>query len=96
MTPKNSSQGTAISAALIRTSPDAYHATLGGDVPTPFIHRCTLLGIAITEAASLDHHVIESIVIFVLRVPASSTQQSVTEREETSEVHTEISQRDQI
>lgn len=50
----------------------------------------------ITETAASDHHVVKSIVIFVLRVPASSAQQSVAQSEETSEVDTDICHSDQI
>lgn len=83
-------------AGLIWPGPGAYHASLGEDVPPSSIHRCTPAGVSITEAASSDHHVIQSVVIFVLRVPASSTQQRVTECEQTSEVHPNVGQSDQI
>lgn len=49
---------------------------------------------SITETAASDHHVVKSVVIFVLSVPASSTEQSVPQREETSEVNPNICQSD--
>ncbi len=50
----------------------------------------------VTEATASDHHVIKSVVIFILRVPASSAQESVSQSEETSKVDTNICQGDQI
>lgn len=66
------------------------------DLALPPVYWHTTLGVSITEAASLDHHVIQSIVIFVHRVPATPTQQSVAKCKESSKVHTKISQRDLI
>lgn len=51
---------------------------------------------SVTEAAASDHHVVKGVVILVLRVPAFSTQQSVAQREETSEVNADVCQGDQI
>lgn len=54
-------------------------------------------GVSVTEAAASDHHLVQSVVVFVLRVSFTfSTQQCVSEREEMSEVHPEVSHRDQL
>lgn len=50
----------------------------------------------VAEAAASHHHVVKSVVIFVLRVPASSPQQRVAQSEEAGEVHADICHRDQI
>lgn len=51
---------------------------------------------AVTEAAASDHHVVKSVEIFVLRVPAFPTQQGVAKREETGEVHPDVGHGDQL
>lgn len=73
-----------------------YHARLGENVPPPSVHRCALAGMSVTETAASNHHVVKSIIIFVLRVPASPAQQSVAQSEEASEVDTNVCQGDQI
>jgi len=73
-----------------------YHAGLGEDVPPPSVHGRAAGGVSVAGAAPPDHHGVQGVVILVLRVPASSTQQNVAQREQTSEVHTDISQGDQI
>lgn len=73
-----------------------YHASLGEDIPPSSVHRCALAGVSVTETAASDHHVVKRVVIFVLGVSAFSPQQSVAQREETSEVDTNICQGEQI
>lgn len=51
---------------------------------------------SVTETAASDHHVVKSVIIFVLSVPASPAQQSVTQSEEASEVNANVCQGDQI
>lgn len=88
---------TVLSGRIVLTDTSTVnHASLAEDIPPSSVHRCTLAGVSVTEAATSDHHVVKSVVIFVLRVPAFSTQQSVAQREETSEVNTNICQGDQI
>ena len=73
-----------------------YHARLGEDVAASSIQRHTLAGVAVTEAAASDHHVVKSVVIFVLRAPASSTKQGVSQREQTGEVDPDVGHGDQL
>lgn len=71
-----------------------YHGGVCEDVSSSSVHRRAPAGMSVTEAVASDHHVVKSVVIFVLRVSASSTQQSVAQREETSEVNPDICHRD--
>lgn len=69
-----------------------YHSLVG----VSSINRYTAMGVAITEAASLHHHVVQSVVVFVLGITTSTAQQCVTEGEQVSEVHTDVGQCDQV
>ncbi|PWA24694.1 hypothetical protein CCH79_00010184 [Gambusia affinis] len=71
---------------------DEEKASLSEDVPTSSVHRDAAAGVSVTEAASLNHHAVKRVVIFLLRISASASQQRVTKREETSEVHTDVRQ----
>lgn len=74
---------------------DVYHAGLGEDVAPSSVRRHTLAGVAVAETAATDHHVVESIVVLVLRVPALP-QQCVAKREETGEVDPDIGHGDEL
>ena len=74
----------------------SYHAGLGEGVPPSPVHRRALVGVSVAETAASDHHVVKSVVIFVLGVSAFPPQQSVAQREETSEVDANVCQREQI
>lgn len=76
--------------------PMPYHVWLGEDIPPSSVQRHALTGMPVTEAASLNHHVVKWVVILVLGVPASSGQQGITKCEETGEVHPDICHGDQI
>lgn len=72
-----------------------HHSGLTEGVAPALVHRRALAGVAVTEAAAPDHHVVQRVVIFVLRVPALP-QQSVAQSEETREVDADVGDRDQI
>lgn len=73
-----------------------YHASLGEDVAPPAVHWGALAGVSIAETAASHHHVVESVVIFILRVPALPAQQGVAKSEEATEVHADVCHQDQI
>lgn len=72
-----------------------YHSSLAEDIPASLVHRCALPCVSVAETAASDHHVIQSVIIFVLRISTFS-QQGVAQSEETCEVNTNIRHGDQI
>lgn len=75
---------------------DSYHASLGEDVAPPRVHWGALAGMSIAKTAASHHHVVESVVIFILRISALPAQQGVTKSEETTEVQADVCHQDQI
>ena len=72
-----------------------YHSSLAEGVPPPSAHGRALAGVSVAEAAASDHHVVQGVVIFVLRVPALP-QQCVAQSKEAREVDANVGHGDQI
>lgn len=62
------------------------HSGMGEDVSSA-AHRSALRGVSVTEAAASHHHVVQGVVIFVLRVSAFAAEKGVPEGKEASEVY---------
>lgn len=74
----------------------SYHASLGEDVAPLGVHRGALAGVPVAKAAASHHHIVEGVVVFILRVPALPAQQGVAQSEEAAEVHADVCHQDQI
>lgn len=74
----------------------SYHASLREDVAPPHVHWGALAGVSIAKTAASHHHVVEGVVIFILRIPALTAQQGVAKSEEAAEVHPDVCHQDQI
>lgn len=74
----------------------SYHASLSEDVAPPRVHWGALTGVSIAKTAASHHHVVESVIIFILRVSALPAQQGVAKGEEAAEVHADVCHQDQI
>lgn len=78
------------------TDGHSHHAWLIEDISSGAVYWHTLAGMAIAEAAPSDHHLIEGVVVFILRVPPTPCQQVIPQSEQTCEVDPKVGHGDEL